>query len=303
MKGHGKDITCAACSFSLKLVATSGADGHILVWNYQLGLLEGLCKGHSQDVTHLEFLEPYPALLSTDILGNVCVWGMPHAKCPPEHRFKCMVRFKNILLHTVYSVVLHACWVPARDATEDDVIVTGDESGQLKVRSFKALVEAKQLKQVPEPEPPTLTELRLRRRGVTSIPIPAAPTPAQSFRDQRGPGENLSDGDKVMPVLKSWHAHDCVKKLSAIRSKRELISTGFDHLVRIWSLDGTLLGTLRQGHTVFEEWLFVPNTEAKIHALNQEAGEVMYDLGLGDPPQHISRFTTHLPTPHAAAYS
>ena len=44
MKGHAKDITCAACSFSLKLVATSGADGHILVWNYGLGLLEGLCK-------------------------------------------------------------------------------------------------------------------------------------------------------------------------------------------------------------------------------------------------------------------
>jgi WD40 repeat protein len=85
MKGHGKDVTCASCSLTLKLLATSGADGHILVWNYGLGLLEGLCKGHSQDVTHLAFLEPYPALLSADILGNVCVWGMPPG--PVEHRF------------------------------------------------------------------------------------------------------------------------------------------------------------------------------------------------------------------------
>ena len=85
MKGHAKDVTCASCSLTLKLLATSGADGHIFVWNYGLGLLEGLCKGHSQDVTHLAFLEPYPSLLSTDILGNICVWGMPPG--PVEHRF------------------------------------------------------------------------------------------------------------------------------------------------------------------------------------------------------------------------
>ena len=72
MKGHAKDVTCAAVSFSLKLLATSGADGHILVWNYGLGLLEGLCKGHAQDVTHVEFLEPYPALLSAGM--NVYIY-------------------------------------------------------------------------------------------------------------------------------------------------------------------------------------------------------------------------------------
>ena len=77
MKGHGKDVTCAAASFALKLMASSGADGHILVWNYAMGNLEGMCKGHAQDVTALEFLEPYPVLVSADILGNVVLWGMP----------------------------------------------------------------------------------------------------------------------------------------------------------------------------------------------------------------------------------
>ena len=113
MKGHGKDVTCAAASFALKLMASSGADGHILVWNYALGNLEGMCKGHAQDVTALEFLEPYPVLVSADILGNVVLWGMPPG--PPEHRFKPMVRFKNILLMHVYSVVLAVSWFP-RDA-------------------------------------------------------------------------------------------------------------------------------------------------------------------------------------------
>jgi WD40 repeat protein len=289
MKGHAKDITCAASSFSLKLVATSGADGHILVWNYGLGLLEGLCKGHSQDVTHLQFLDPYPVLLSTDILGNVCVWGMPNPKCPPEHRFKCLLRFKNILLHNVYSVVLHACWFPGGDSGKEDLLVTGDESGQLKVRSMAKLIESKKMTAVAEAPMPTLTELRLRRRGVTSIPLPPAPKPQESFSDmKRGPGADLSDGDKEMPIRQSWHAHDSVKQLQAIRSKREVISTGFDHLVRIWSIDGTLLGTLRQGNTLSEEWLFVANTEAKIEAINNEATEVMYNLGLGPPPSSIA---------------
>ena len=30
-----------------------------------------------------------------------------------QHRFKCMYRFKNILLQNVYSVVLDVAWFPA----------------------------------------------------------------------------------------------------------------------------------------------------------------------------------------------
>jgi hypothetical protein len=214
---------------------------------------------------------------------------MPNPKCPPEHRFKCLLRFKNILLHNVYSVVLHACWFPGGDSGKEDLLVTGDESGQLKVRSMAKLIESKKMTAVPEAPMPTLTELRLRRRGVTSIPLPPAPKLQESFSDmKRGPGADLSDGDKEMPIRQSWHAHDSVKQLQAIRSKREVISTGFDHLVRIWSIDGTLLGTLRQGDTLSEEWLFVANTEAKIEAINNEATEVMYNLGLGPPPSSIA---------------
>ena len=290
MKGHGKDVTCAACSFSLKLLATSGADGHILVWNYGLGLLEGMCKGHAQDVTHLQFLEPYPALLSTDILGNVAVWGMPPG--PVEHRFKCMLRIKNILLQHVYSVVLDACWFPGGESGEEDLVVTGDESGQLKVRSIKAVMQRFKLTPLPEPTAPSLTELRLRRRGVTQMPVPPAPDPRQSFQDKaRGPGMALADDKREMPVIRQWHAHDCVRKMSAIQSKRELISTGFDHLVRIWSLEGRLLGTLRQGRTMTEDWLFQPNSEAKVDALNKEASEVMYDLGIGQAPDHLRQYS------------
>jgi WD40 repeat protein len=303
IKGHGKDVTCAACSLSLKLLATSGADGHIMVWNYGLGLLEGMCKGHAQDVTHLAFLDPYPALLSTDILGNVVVWGMPPG--PVEHRFKCMLRIKNILLQHVYSVVLDACWFPGVagfDAKtqrwgrakhgEDDLVVTGDESGQLKVRSVKSLMQRFKLSALPEPAAPTLQELRLRRRAVTEMPVPPAPNPRQSFQDNaRGPGMALADDKREMPVVRQWHAHDCVRAMSAMRSKGELISTGFDHLVRIWTLEGRLLGTLRQGRTILEDWLFQPNAEAKAEALKREASEVMYDLGIGQAPEHLSRYS------------
>lgn len=54
MTGHSKDVTCMANSHTLGLIATSGADGHILLWHYGLGLLEGMCKGHAQDVTQVK---------------------------------------------------------------------------------------------------------------------------------------------------------------------------------------------------------------------------------------------------------
>mmetsp|Transcript_3586 Transcript_3586/g.12606 ORF Transcript_3586/g.12606 Transcript_3586/m.12606 type:complete len:910 (-) Transcript_3586:797-3526(-) len=282
MKGHSKDITCLANSFSLKLVATSGADGHILVWHYGLGVLEGICKGHSQDVTVLTFLEPFPLLLSADILGNVCLWGMP-----PAHvslRFKCISRIKNILLQSVYSVVLCAAFFP-----EEKCVVTGDEGGEIKVRSLDVFLqnlknfsrpdESMELQPVPEPQATDILELRLRRRGTTSIPIPPPPNPRESFNDsQRGTGAKLADGDKVFPVLQQWHAHDCVRSISALQGKREIISIGFDHLVRVWSLDGRLLGTLRQGNTIFEEWLFKPGDEEKLAALKEEAATVMEEI-------------------------
>ena len=39
-----------------------------------------------------------------------------------------------------------------------------------------------------------------------------------------------------------------------------------------------------------------PNTQAKIDALNQEASQVMYDLGLGEAPEHVSRYLHHIVT-------
>eukprot|EP00281_Chroomonas_sp_CCMP1168_P016732 CAMPEP_0206215802 /NCGR_PEP_ID=MMETSP0047_2-20121206/2388_1 /ASSEMBLY_ACC=CAM_ASM_000192 /TAXON_ID=195065 /ORGANISM="Chroomonas mesostigmatica_cf, Strain CCMP1168" /LENGTH=801 /DNA_ID=CAMNT_0053638119 /DNA_START=93 /DNA_END=2495 /DNA_ORIENTATION=+ len=166
MKGHSKDITCMANSFALKLVATSGADGHILVWHYGLGLLEGICKGHSQDVTQLAFLDPHPMLLSSDILGNIAIWGVPPA--PVGVRFTCLCRVKNILLDEaphVYSVVLAACTFP-----DLAVFATGDEAGDIKIRSINKIVNMFEVPEVPPPKIPTVQELRLRRRGVTTIP-------------------------------------------------------------------------------------------------------------------------------------
>jgi len=191
MKGHGKDITCLAVSFSLKLVASSGADGHILVWHYGLGVLEGICKGHAQDVTALQFLEPYAVLMSADILGNICLWGLPPAHA--SVRFQCKVRIKNILINPVYSVVLCAAWFP-----EDETLVTGDEGGEIKTRSLGDFFKRHGFAPVPPPPPPTLPELRLRRRGVTQIPTPPAPVPRNSFNDAvRGPDAALSDAFKA----------------------------------------------------------------------------------------------------------
>ena len=41
------------------------------------------------------------------------VWHVVALTKTHQHRFKCMYRFKNILLQNVYSVVLDVAWFPA----------------------------------------------------------------------------------------------------------------------------------------------------------------------------------------------
>ena len=92
----------------------------------------------------------------------------------------------------------------------------------------------------------------------------------------------MGAGGQVLPILQQWRAHDCVRGLAALRAKRGVVSVGFDRTVRIWALDGQILGTLRQGDAIQEEWLFEPAAEEKLKALRLEAAEVMGQIAEED---------------------
>ena len=73
---HVADITCAATSHLLSLVATSSADFSVRVWDLQNAKLEAVLSGHTAEVAAVCFVEPYPVLASADSHGTIMVWGV-----------------------------------------------------------------------------------------------------------------------------------------------------------------------------------------------------------------------------------
>lgn len=70
-------MTCCSTSYSLRFIASSGADAYVNVWSFDTARLEFTAVGHSEEVAVLVFLEPYPLLLSADVAGKLCVWALP----------------------------------------------------------------------------------------------------------------------------------------------------------------------------------------------------------------------------------
>ncbi|ETP10520.1 hypothetical protein F441_13849 [Phytophthora nicotianae CJ01A1] len=93
---HDSDIKCLAYCHALSLVASGGTDGVIKIWDYIYFLLEDTCTppaptGASfntsthgalttSEVNVLEFIEPYPLLLSGHESGQVCIWSLTPSK-------------------------------------------------------------------------------------------------------------------------------------------------------------------------------------------------------------------------------
>lgn len=60
----------------LSLIATGGSAGSVVVWDFELSKIDGVCFGHLKPVMCCKFIEPYPALITTSQDGIVCIWGV-----------------------------------------------------------------------------------------------------------------------------------------------------------------------------------------------------------------------------------
>ncbi|CAM9690716.1 unnamed protein product [Choristocarpus tenellus] len=75
------EITALAYSPHLGLIASASEDGSIQLWEFEHGRHMGVCaEQHPGSVTCVTFLDPFPILLSTDLAGNVVLWGLPPAR-------------------------------------------------------------------------------------------------------------------------------------------------------------------------------------------------------------------------------
>lgn len=57
----------------LNLVATS-ASGIIFFWQYEHMRVSGTCSNGPSEVIFMNFIDPYPMLVSLDRSNEVCVW-------------------------------------------------------------------------------------------------------------------------------------------------------------------------------------------------------------------------------------
>lgn len=89
--GHNEDITMLAYDHHLSMVATGCINGEITLYDFELSRVEGILHGHQGDITSLNFLSPYPILISSSMDCTVCVWGV--RPCPEKLINVCIKRF------------------------------------------------------------------------------------------------------------------------------------------------------------------------------------------------------------------
>jgi WD40 repeat protein len=65
-----------AYDYHLSLVATGCINGEIAIYDFEMSKVEGLLLAHTGDITALEFLWPYPLLISASMDCHVCIWGV-----------------------------------------------------------------------------------------------------------------------------------------------------------------------------------------------------------------------------------
>ena len=89
--GHDADITALCFSHNLSLIATGGSNGTIVIWDFEFGRLLGKCDKIISAITNLAFVDPYPALLSSDGSGTFHLWAVP----PSDDRFRCLAAWNT----------------------------------------------------------------------------------------------------------------------------------------------------------------------------------------------------------------
>ena len=111
--GHIANITIIKFSYHLSLVATGAENGEVAVWDYELSQLLGICLGTDlSEITAIEFLEPYPVMVTASIDGKVCLWAVRPA--PVERCHVTIGMFYNVSFNgsddTRYPVRAMSCF-------------------------------------------------------------------------------------------------------------------------------------------------------------------------------------------------
>merc|ERR1712136_684944 len=268
---HHGDITCVAFSRHLGLVATGSIDCVISVREYERLRPVSSLLGHKSEILALAFVEPFPLLASTDAGGNVAIWVVPFG-ARHKHDNKVLIRFINT--HSLENPTPVGCLAPLCDAdseadSERFLLYAGDESGELRVWDFSAVLTAGNVV-------PSSPKIEWEPHKVEYLQIPAHITAsvAKKAAALETPELPACLSEKVIQ-MHSWRAHgEGIRSVEVCSLPACCVTAGSDHMVKVWSRHGELLTVLRahgQTHWNFpmKAETFGVDVETLSHVLRQ----------------------------------
>lgn len=237
---HNGDITCVAFSRHLGLIATGSTDFVISLREYERLRTTSSLLGHKTDITALAFVEPFPLLVSSDFGGNVAIWAVPPPSGkPPKHVNEVLTRFIN--MQSLESSAPVNCLDPVIDTKEMQfTLYTGDEDGDVRAWDLSQLLIAAELEPcAPKADWDPRKKDQLDATHTTIAMANKALLPET-------PELPIRIDQQVVRQLRSWKAHsDSVRSLKVYNNPECIVTAGYDHMVKIWKLEGQLMTVLR----------------------------------------------------------
>ena len=92
--GHKEEISILQYNDYLSLIATGSVDGEVCIWDFELSKLEAILSlVHTADITGIEFVDPYPLMITASMDCTVALWAVRPA--PLALRNVCLSRLVN----------------------------------------------------------------------------------------------------------------------------------------------------------------------------------------------------------------
>ncbi|EEY69778.1 uncharacterized protein PITG_06268 [Phytophthora infestans T30-4] len=270
-EAHDSDIKCLAYCHALSLVASGGTDGVIKIWDYIYFLLEDTC---TPPLNVLEFIEPYPLLLSGHESGQVCVWSLAPSK--PTVLLLCFYPFHMTPVKPVEQAPASSsplttaklnspvtCCRTFYDETGGEQLAAGIDRGRflLFASSFNGeviacdiskLILAAHVRAFCEQNMPSRYDRaynprrRFLRQGKHAKRLRNRHTDSNATGNPEAKPLHVDETDVV--CTHRWTAHrGNVRSLQIVAEPRGVITCGSDKGVYVWDFQGRRMGSLGTG--------------------------------------------------------
>ncbi|TMW66701.1 hypothetical protein Poli38472_014013 [Pythium oligandrum] len=302
---HDADIKALTYCYAMSLVATGSADGVIKIWDYIYFLLEVTCSTSTyllpmSDVVALEFVDPYPLLVSGHENGTVCFWHVsPSQPSVLLGHYAPFLRDPTLVVTTkasqyedetrggIASLRVHYD-ESGGELLADGIrkgrflVVLGSLDGQVYVDDMTQLIASAHLRAIREESMPSNhhgsynPRRRFIRHGKNAKRLKNHVKHHEHMGIEASPDHPPAPTDAITTLFK-WKAHQgSVRYLQVVDDPLTLLSCSHDRSVKVWRLDGGLQGYLVGTQSSGPGWNWEIDTQ-RVAELKREQAQEIWD--------------------------